>query len=289
MKKQSCIWGKDDMYSLYAESVFGEYTPFWSSHAFAEFMFPVTGNYRLCIGDNEYHVGERNIVFIEGNQLHKVIPNSIDEFRLVSFVVNWPCFSEELLGQGVNFQIYTLRHNLMKGNIITLSEENSVKIQRLFSELYDEIEEKNRGYIAFVNSVLLQIFVVLNREVHKALGNSSAEKSQPSLSDTIAAIVDYISENYNKQIGLSSIAERFWINPSQLSRNFKKETGANITDFIRAVRMYYAKELLIKTTKNISEISMDVGYNSISHFSTIFLQETGMSPKAFRSGFANVE
>ena len=53
--------------------------------------------------------------------------------------------------------------------------------------------------------------------------------------------------------------------------------------------MYYAKELLIKTTKNISEISMDVGYNSISHFSTIFLQETGMSPKAFRSGFAKVE
>lgn len=285
MKRQSCFWGKDDVFSLYAESIIDDYTPFWSNHAYEEFMFPVKGDYDLCIGDRTYTVRENNIVFINNNQLHKVIPRSREEFQIVSFVVNWTEFSKWLKCQGLCFDLDLLRQHMLSTELFTVSTENLAPLQDVFHNLYEELEAKKAGQGPFLYALLLQSFILLNRELLLSIGETYVDSRTESLSDNIAAIVDYIGENYHEQISLSHIARQFWINPSQLSRNFKREIGVNITEFIRATRMYYAKELLIKTSKNVSEIGFDVGYNNTAYFNTVFLQETGVSPSAFRQGY----
>ena len=84
---------------------------------------------------------------------------------------------------------------------------------------------------------------------------------------------------------LSSIAERFWVNPSYLSRYFKTYMGINIVQYIRSMRIFYAKSLLQSSDKSIAEVAEMVGIKSASHFSKIFENEVSESPSKFRKNY----
>ena len=99
-------------------------------------------------------------------------------------------------------------------------------------------------------------------------------------------ILEYINSNYqNSSLTLSSIAERFWVNPSYLSRYFKTYMGINIVQYIRSMRIFYAKSLLQSSDMSIAEVAEMVGIKSASHFSKIFENEVGESPSKFRKSY----
>ena len=99
-------------------------------------------------------------------------------------------------------------------------------------------------------------------------------------------ILEYINSNYqNCSLTLSSIAERFWVNPSYLSRYFKTYMGINIVQYIRSMRIFYAKSLLQSSDMSIAEVAEMVGIKSASHFSKIFENEVGESPSKFRKSY----
>lgn len=99
-------------------------------------------------------------------------------------------------------------------------------------------------------------------------------------------ILEYINSNYqNSSLTLSSIAERFWVNPSYLSRYFKTYMGINIVQYIRSMRIFYAKSLLQSSDKSIAEVAEMVGIKSASHFSKIFENEVSESPSKFRKNY----
>lgn len=86
-------------------------------------------------------------------------------------------------------------------------------------------------------------------------------------------------------ISMLLIAERFWVNPSYLSRYFKTYMGINIVQYIRSMRIFYAKSLLQSSDMSIAEVAEMVGIKSASHFSKIFENEVGESPSKFRKSY----
>lgn len=54
------------------------------------------------------------------------------------------------------------------------------------------------------------------------------------------------------------------------------------SDYIRSIRIEKALELLAKGNKSISEVAYAVGYNSLSHFSNVFKQIHGQSPREYQ-------
>lgn len=95
--------------------------------------------------------------------------------------------------------------------------------------------------------------------------------------------VEYIESNYfNEDLSLSTIAQNIGITPNYLSTLFKEKTGKNIVEYVTEVRINQAKKMLLQSNKKTFEIAFDVGYGSVSHFSTTFKKEVGMSPSQFR-------
>lgn len=70
-----------------------------------------------------------------------------------------------------------------------------------------------------------------------------------------------------------------------LKRRFKKHMGVSIIEYVQALRIGNAKELLVKSTTAIEEIARRVGYQDASFFRRIFRAETGLSPSHFRERF----
>ncbi len=70
------------------------------------------------------------------------------------------------------------------------------------------------------------------------------------------------------------------MSPSYVSRFFKQATGMNLSGYIRAQKIEKAKQLL--RLYPVGEVSAQLGYTSVSHFVSIFSEETGLTPYRFK-------
>ncbi|GHI01071.1 response regulator transcription factor [Neobacillus kokaensis] len=87
---------------------------------------------------------------------------------------------------------------------------------------------------------------------------------------SLQAITFMESQYQDCEIGLNSIAEYLHVNPSYLSRIFKKETGITVIEYLTKIRMENARKLLMNGCKNIQFVSEMTGYNDPHYFSRCF-------------------
>ncbi len=71
------------------------------------------------------------------------------------------------------------------------------------------------------------------------------------------------------------------MNPSYLSRIFKKETGQTVVEYLNSVRIAHAKHM-IEDGINLDSLSREVGFNSKTYFFTVFKHMTGKTPLQFK-------
>ena len=110
------------------------------------------------------------------------------------------------------------------------------------------------------------------------------QRSSEVMENTIVANAkQYINEHFGEHVTLSTIAKAVYVHPIYLSKLFKDKTGENFIDYLTNVRMKKAKELLKNPSFKIYDISYMVGYESSKHFSKVFKDETGMTPREYRN------
>ena len=104
--------------------------------------------------------------------------------------------------------------------------------------------------------------------------------------DAVERAVSYIARNIHSPLRVSDIANAVFLSRSRLSQYFREQTGMTITDYIRKEKIQEAQRMLSMSTRPISQISMLLGFSSQSHFTRIFKQQTGVTPKIFREQHA---
>lgn len=93
----------------------------------------------------------------------------------------------------------------------------------------------------------------------------------------------YILENYDKSISLSSISEIVNLTPVYFSILFKKEVGINFVDYLTQYRIETAKGLLKDVRHNINEVASLCGFQDTRYFSKTFKKIVGITPSEYRS------
>lgn len=92
----------------------------------------------------------------------------------------------------------------------------------------------------------------------------------------------YIEENLDQPLSLESVSEVVHCNSFYLCKLFKKVNGYSFTEYINHQRLQKAKRLLMNQDMRISEVAMDSGFQSITHFNRVFRKYAGCSPSEFR-------
>ena len=98
--------------------------------------------------------------------------------------------------------------------------------------------------------------------------------------ERLLAVMNYMRDHLNEIIILNDMADRFGFSPRSLSRLFQKE-GINFTEYLQAIRIVKAMELLSEKKITIDAVSFLVGYESSSSFSNVFMRYTGMRPSEY--------
>ena len=66
-----------------------------------------------------------------------------------------------------------------------------------------------------------------------------------------------------------------------INKLIKRETGRSLSEYVRYVKIEYAKTLLSEELYSTSEVAMRLGYYDYSHFYKAFLMETGVCPREY--------
>jgi len=98
----------------------------------------------------------------------------------------------------------------------------------------------------------------------------------------IQQAVEYIKENYAKDLNMAVVSNYISMNYSLFSYSFKQYTGSNFVNYLKTIRMEEAKKLLVETDMRVIEISQTVGYDNEKHFMKIFKSSCGVSPSEYR-------
>lgn len=121
---------------------------------------------------------------------------------------------------------------------------------------------------------------IIGDAIEKLMHKSSSV--HPIQNSSIQAAVDYINEHYSEKITLDDVSHHIYLNRTYASQLFKKHMNVNFADYLEIVRINKAKEFLLDTSMQITEIALRVGYSNQSYFTKVFKRNTGMSPNSFR-------
>ena len=89
---------------------------------------------------------------------------------------------------------------------------------------------------------------------------------------------EVLIEHIGEPITIRELSRKVAINECYLKKGFKEMFGSTIFDFYQSQRMEHAKYLLYEKGLSVTEVSLMLGYSSISHFSTAFKKHTGLKP-----------
>lgn len=103
------------------------------------------------------------------------------------------------------------------------------------------------------------------------------------LSRPISKCVDYIYSHIHDRITVNDLSEHTGVSSSYLSRQFPKELGLPISDYIKEKKIEASQEMLKNTDDSLSEIALSLSFSSQSHFIKIFKDIVGITPKKYRS------
>ena len=92
----------------------------------------------------------------------------------------------------------------------------------------------------------------------------------------------YINKNYQNKIMINDVAGLIGMTNSSFCHFFKKRTHKSFVDYLNEVRIGHAAIQLIETTKSISEVCYNCGFNNVSNFNRIFRTKKGLTPSEFR-------
>lgn len=96
--------------------------------------------------------------------------------------------------------------------------------------------------------------------------------------ERVEQVMALLKQNLAEPPSLEEMGKKIGCSHFYLSRIFSKQTGQTITQFLRQLRMEKAAELLKSREYNVTEVALDVGYNSLSHFSAAFHETFGCCP-----------
>ncbi|MBR1393968.1 MAG: AraC family transcriptional regulator, partial [Ruminococcus sp.] len=137
----------------------------------------------------------------------------------------------------------------------------------------------NYYYSGFQCSAHLYQFLI---ELNRVMNMQSGAKDGAKLNQ-LSPVIDYIDNNYSRDLTLSELSGLIDLSPQYLCRLFKECLNMRPFEYLARKRISEAKLLLLEDKLNVNEIARQVGYNDCSYFCAVFKKHEMLSPAEFRS------
>lgn len=172
------------------------------------------------------------------------------------------------------------KYNLYDKRVIPVSPNE--EYCRLFTSIHKTLNNRASHFTEMCSLLLQQLLITISNDTK----NNTSENKLPQM---LTKVLEYINEHYHEDITIAKLAEINVSSKATLARQFEKYMDCPPKKYLNMIRIEQAKNLLLQTDYKINEIALTVGYQNPLYFSTVFHEETGLSPRDFRNLKRNVE
>ena len=139
---------------------------------------------------------------------------------------------------------------------------------------------------------LIHLLKILNLMVDssdcKLIADSAyINTNRESEKDRMGQVYEYVMQNFQGKVSLEEAAQLSNLSVSAFSRFFKSRVNKSFSDFLTDVRISHACKLLHETDLNVSEISYECGFFTLSNFNKLFRERIKQTPMEYRKKFKN--
>lgn len=155
--------------------------------------------------------------------------------------------------------------------------------------LVREIRQPGANTHELVEALVVRLLIGLGRglEIEESLGRSSTLNALHH-QEVVERIEAFMERNLKRELSREDLAQVVHLSPTHMARVFHQAKGCTLTTRLVQLRVARAKQLLLESTLPISQISLDVGYTSFSHFARVFREAVGVTPGDYRRSQGSV-
>ena len=250
----------------------------------------------LCLSDDMFlNLGEQRNFSISANTL--LLFNNMDlhyfgtrhpggeNKRYVMYFE--PSYIGYLSTAHVNLLECFLFRPFENSQILKLTAKQSLDLQKRFDEILyiqNQSDEECYGKELHLQLMVAELLLTVNTQYHQFyhLNTAPSVRNRKVVYDTI----EYINHNYEDEISLDFLSKKFFVNKYSLCEMFRNVVGSTPNQYLINCRIMKAKELLI-AGETVDSVCGKAGFGSLSHFSRIFKEKVGQSPKQYQLSMNN--
>lgn len=254
-----------------------------------EFLYIKSGNISVYVNQHCYKGAPGDIFIFKPKQSHSITIEGSHPFQQLH--IHFDLFQEDnspivqvshkSLEQMTTEEMKLFREDITSYPHFHIPNKIKPKHPHIFENIiYDIITEKNSRapyHDIFMKGLFIQLWVYLIREVYwNENPNIYANK------EILENVKLYIEKSVHKHLSLAELAQYANMSKYHLVRLFKNTFGISPIQYHQKLRIQKAKQLILYTPFSLTEISQQLGFNSISSFSRCFKKIDGFPPSLYR-------
>lgn len=257
------------------KTVTPKFQSFWHTHQEFEIVYIESGHGRLQYGKQHqyYQAGD---IFLLGPWVPHEFRESSQYHVSVSLLFNqnfiMPGFLDCDMTKGIKSFLNKTTFGILFREKIASGETNMIQ---------DILNRSGLDRAIMLLSLLNKLSIsqhdnLLTHHAHQQVRLKAFAKTQDILS--------FINQNFNKKLTVSEVAENFYMSTSHFSRFFQSQTNTTFSQHITNLRIEKACHMLLHTELPITQISQEIGFDSISSFNRAFSKQVNLTPSKYRNG-----
>jgi len=256
----------------------------WHYHNSYEISFITEGTGKRIVADSmvEFHPGD--LIFIGGHLPHVWIADkelhhpSGRTLEMVSLHFTADVIPEPIL-ELPEFRFVAQAVELAQRGMQIVGDTLNAVSEIMLQLPYQESFERMMNFYSMMN-----IIGRSDSNILLASDDYLKTRFQPA-SKRIAIIHDYLMNHFQDEIDLKKLADLVNMAEGSLCRYFKSKMKMTLFEYLNQIKVESACKLLMNRDLGIIDVSLDSGFNNLSHFNKQFKKVKGMTPSAYRKQF----
>ncbi len=248
--------------------------PTLHKHQFFEIFLVIDGQIRHFVNGKQMTLRAGSMTFIRPNDAHYYRPKLNQSCQLINLAITRRAIYDLFGYLGCGFQTDQMLASPLPP-MVQLTAGMTQQVHRKLAQLH-------QLSVSDADAKQTALRIVLFELVTKYLSLSKLSVRQSNMPMWLQAACNEMYELDNLAGGVGRMATLSGVSQEHLTRSVRKFLGQTPTAYINQLRMTVAANMLMTTDRPIVEIVADVGFNSLSHFYTLFKQHHNQTPRQFR-------
>lgn len=239
-------------------------------HEFEELLLVTAGGLEHYIDFQFEQVTAPAACYVSMGKMHRIVPQP----NLQGWVITYK--NEFIPNSQLNFY-----SNFFTSNTIPLTSSPCLTrfnalCQIIRGEFEQEMQDVNtirhltNGLVSMIDSERKRNIPIEN----------TVKQTQIATFNTFLKLLE---DNYRKDVGVAFYAEKMNMSERNLNLICKNNFQKSVSEIIETRKLIEAKQLLIHSTKSVSEICFELGYNEKSYFTRVFRSRMNYPPTEYRT------